>query len=496
MQRASGILMSITSLPSPYGIGTIGKEARDFADFLETAGQKIWQLLPVCPTSYGDSPYQSFSTYAGNPYLIDLDYLAEEGLLDKDTLEKISWGDDPEKVDYETIYNNRFNVLRTAYNNFKQHDQKEFRRFKIRNAAWLKDYALYMAVKQSFGMCSWTEWPDESIRNREQNAVEKYTRKYRDEINFWKFLQFKFYQQWNSFREYVNSKNVILMGDMPIYVALDSADVWANPEIFWLNEEKQPVCVAGCPPDYFSETGQLWGNPLYNWEYLKETNYTWWFNRIKAASKLFDLTRIDHFRAFDAYYAIPFPAEDAKNGSWYEGPGIEFFLEMKKAIGDIPIVAEDLGTHTESLEQLLEDSGYPGMKVLQFAFDSGEANNHLPHHYIENSIVYTGTHDNDTLLGWQNKANAYDINSAVDYCGITDDEGFCSGIIRTAYESKSNYVIIQMQDWLELGTEARMNIPSTLGENWVWRIDKRALTTKLANKIKTMCKITGRMGDT
>ncbi|MGN0558500.1 MAG: 4-alpha-glucanotransferase [Acutalibacteraceae bacterium] len=492
MSRAAGILMPITSLPSPYGIGTIGKEAREFADFLKASGQKIWQILPVGPTSYGDSPYQSFSTYAGNPYMIDLDTLCEEGLLSKSDLER-DWGADAGKVDYEKIYNNRFEVLRIAYNNFKEKDQTAFRSFCRKNCTWLKNYALYMAVKSSFNMVAWTQWPDEEIRKRDEKAVAKYERKYRDDVNFWKFLQFKFYEQWEAFRAYVNSLGIKIMGDMPIYVAMDSADTWANPDVFWLTEEREPVCVAGCPPDYFSATGQLWGNPLYNWDYLKQTNYKWWFDRIKAADALFDITRIDHFRAFDSYYAIPYPAENAINGEWKEGPGIEFFNLMREKIGDIEIVAEDLGLMTPGVKQLLADSGYPGMKVLEFAFDSGEANDYLPHHYTENSVVYTGTHDNDTLMGWLAEAKQSDIDYAYSYCHITQEEGFNWGLIRTAYESVSNYAIVQMQDILGLGTEARMNIPSTLGGNWTWRINKEALTDELAQKLKEMSVRSGRM---
>ena len=497
MPRQAGILMPITSLPSPYGIGTIGKEAYKFADFLKESGQKIWQILPVGPTSYGDSPYQSFSTYAGNPYMIDLDTLVEEGLLEKAELENCEWGSNPGYVDYEKIYNSRFDVLRIAYDRFKElKDQKPFTSFKRKNCKWLKNYALYMAVKKANGMKAWTEWEDEDIRVRETKTVERYTRKYKDEIGFWSWIQYKFYEQWEKFRAYVNAQGIKILGDMPIYVAMDSADTWANPEVFWLTEDRQPVCVAGCPPDYFSATGQLWGNPLYNWEYLKSTNYGWWFDRIKAADALFDITRIDHFRAFDSYWAIPFPAENAIGGSWLEGPGIEFFNKMKEAIGDIEIVAEDLGTLTPGVIQLLKDSGYPGMKVLEFAFDSGEENDYLPHNYTENCVVYSGTHDNDTLMGWHdNTASDSDKAHAWSYCHISPEEGFNWGIIRTAYESKANYAIIQIQDILGLGSEARINTPSTLGGNWEWRIDSSALTNELAAKLKDLATRTGRMED-
>ena len=351
MSRCAGILMSISSLPSPYGIGTIGQAAYDFADFLKAAGQKIWQILPVGPTSYGDSPYQSFSTYAGNPYFIDLDFLVRDGLLTEKDLEGRKWGENPEEVDYAQIYETRFDVLRCAFKRFKKSDA-DYKAFVKENADWLENYALYMSVKKNNDMKAWTEWADEDIKLRKPEAVANYTKELKPEIDFWKFVQFIFYKQWADFRAYVNSLGIQIMGDMPIYVAMDSADTWANSEVFWLDEEKLPVCVAGCPPDYFSATGQLWGNPLYNWEYLKETNYKWWFARIKSASNLFDIVRIDHFRAFDSYYAIPYPAENAIVGEWLAGPGIEFFVKMKEAIGDFPIVAEDLGTITDGVRQL------------------------------------------------------------------------------------------------------------------------------------------------
>lgn len=491
MSRAAGILMPITSLPSPYGIGTIGKEAYKFADFLKKAGQTIWQILPVGPTSYGDSPYQSFSTYAGNPYMIDLDMLCEEGLLEKSDMEGYNYGTNPGYVDYEKIYNCRFDILRKAYNNFKALDkdsdaQKAFRSFKRKNSAWLKNYALYMSVKKSFDMKSWTEWDDESIRLRDEKAVTRYTRKFSDDIGFWSFVQFKFYEQWEKFRAYVNSLGIKILGDMPIYVAMDSADTWANPEVFWLDESRNPVCVAGCPPDYFSATGQLWGNPLYNWDYLKETGYKWWFERIKAATALFDITRIDHFRAFDTYYAIPFPAENAIGGSWKEGPGIEFFNLMNEQIENVEIVAEDLGDLTPGVKQLLLDCGYPGMKILEFAFGGDNDNEYLPHLYPENCVVYTGTHDNDTIMGWRAEADDNTIRHAYEYCHLSDEEGFNWGIIRTAYESRAKYAIIPMQDLLGLGSEARINTPSTLGGNWEWRIDAASLTDELAAKLMGM----------
>ena len=499
MARSAGILLSITSLPTPYGIGTIGKEAREFADFLKKAGQKVWQILPVGPTSYGDSPYQSFSTYAGNPYLIDLDTLVEEGLVTKEELDSYDWGDDDRHVDYEKIYNSRYKVLRSAFETFskkdaKSEEKKAFRAFTRKNSGWLKNYALYMAIKNYYDMASWTEWP-EDIKMREEAALARYERKLKDEVNFWKFLQFKFYEQWESFRAYVNGLGIKILGDMPIYVAMDSADTWANPEIFQLYDDGDPIAVAGCPPDYFSATGQLWGNPLYDWDYLKETGYEWWFERIKAASKLYDITRIDHFRAFASYYSIPYPAENAINGKWVEGPRIEFFRMMEEECGKFEIVAEDLGTLTPDVTELMEQTGYPGMKVLEFAFDSGEENDYLPHKYTNNCVVYTGTHDNDTLMGWLETANPDDVRYAREYCKMPDDEPFNWGLIRVAYECKADMAVIPMQDLLGLGKEARMNTPSVLGGNWTWRVRKEEYSDELAQTLRTMSVNNGRLED-
>ena len=494
MARSAGVLLSITSLPSPYGIGTIGKEARAFADFLKEAGQRVWQILPVGPTSYGDSPYQAFSTYAGNPYLIDLDTLCEEGLVTKEELDSIDWGGNPAQVDYEKIYNGRYKVLRIAYENFKKQDQKNYLRFTRKNSKWLKNYALFMALKNKFNMTSWTEWP-EGIKMRSEKAVARYQRKLKEEIRFWKFVQFKFYEQWESFRAYVNGLGIKILGDMPIYVAMDSADTWANPEIFQLYDDGDPIAVAGCPPDYFSATGQLWGNPLYDWDYLKETDYEWWFERIAAASKLYDITRIDHFRAFASYYSIPYPAENAINGKWVEGPRIQFCRMMEEALGKIEIVAEDLGTLTPDVTELMEQTGYPGMKVLEFAFDSGEENDYLPHKYTNNCVVYTGTHDNDTVMGWVETAKQSDIDYARSYCKMPPEEPFNWGLIRTAYESRADMAIVPVQDILGLGKDARMNTPSTTGANWSWRVDATALTKELADKLKTLSVNTGRLED-
>ena len=497
MDRAAGILMPITSLPSPYGIGTIGKEARKFADFLKESGQRIWQILPVGPTSYGDSPYQSFSIYAGNPYMIDLDTLVAEGLLTKKQIKQFDWGDDhPEKVNYAKIYQSRFAVLHLAYLKYKEkskEEKKEFTVFKRKNAYWIKDYALYMAVKGSFANKSWTEWPDEEIKYRGTAAIARYTRKYRDEIDFFKFIQFEFYKQWKDFRAYVNDLGIQILGDMPIYVAMDSADTWANPEVFWLDEKRNPVCVAGCPPDYFSETGQLWGNPLYNWDYLRDTGYKWWVERIRAASHLFDITRIDHFRAFDTYYAIPFGAANAIVGEWKVGPRMDFFYKIREELGNVPIVAEDLGDLFDSVKELLKETGYPGMRVLEFAFSDDDTNSFLPHNYIPNTVVYTGTHDNDTVLGWYDTATEEEIQFCNRYFDIHEDDEVNWKFIEAAYKSIANTCVVQMQDILGLSSEARMNIPSTLGDNWSWRMLPDAITEDIKIRLKHLSQEYGRM---
>ena len=494
MQRSAGILLPVSSLPSPYGIGCFSQEAYDFVDWLKDAGQTYWQILPLGVTSYGDSPYQSFSAFAGNPYFISLDALVEEGVLTAAECKKANFGRKADDIDYSRLYTERGRLLRLAYSRSDIGHNAEFAAFCEQNKWWLDDFALFMAVKDRFEGKPWIEWA-EDIRLRWQNAMDYYRRELYFEVEYHKYLQFKFDQQWRRLKAYANSKGIRIIGDIPIYVALDSADAWANPQMFQLDEDNIPTAVAGVPPDGFSPTGQLWGNPLYDWDYLAETDYEWWFERIKAASKLYDITRIDHFRAFASYYSIPYPAENAINGEWIEGPRIKFFKMMEEAIGKINIVAEDLGTLTPDVTELMEQTGYPGMKVLEFAFDSGEENDYLPHKYNENCVVYTGTHDNDTLMGWVETAKPEDVNYARNYCHMAEDEPFNWGLIRTAYESKAGMAIIPVQDILGLGKEARMNIPSTLGGNWTWRVDKAALTDELAEKLKTMSVNSGRLED-
>ena len=366
--RKSGILMHISSLPSDYGIGTMGKEAYKFVDFLKSAKQKCWQILPIDPTSYGDSPYQSFSTNAGNPYFIDMDILREEGLLKKSDYSKLDWGKDRKNVDYETIYENRFKVLKIAFEEFKKGDLSEFYDFLQKNERWISNYALFMSIKNENDGKSWLEWED-GLRKRDSHSLWEFKSSHEDDVMFWEFVQFKFFEQWNKLKKYANDNGVSIIGDIPIYVALDSAEVWVYPDLFELDENLVPKAVAGCPPDAFSPTGQLWGNPLYNWDRHREYGFNWWIDRIKSATSLYDVVRIDHFRGFEGYYSIPYGDKTAENGQWLKGPGIELFNAVKNELGDLPIIAEDLGFLTEDVHKLLRDSGFPGMKVLEFAFD-------------------------------------------------------------------------------------------------------------------------------
>lgn len=490
--RASGILLPVSSIPSAYGIGSFSKEAYEFVDFLEKAGQSYWQILPLGPTGYGDSPYQSFSTFAGNPYYIDFEELIEEGLLTKEQCEECDWGGSEAYVDYEKIYKSRFRVLKEAFDNSRLEDNEDFQAFVAENAFWLSDYSLYMAVKDSYKGKSWSEW-DGDIRLRKPEAIEKYAEKLKEEILFYEFQQYLFDTQWRKLKKYANDKGVKIIGDIPIYVALDSADTWANPELFQLDENRRPTGVAGCPPDAFSATGQLWGNPLYKWDYHKETEYAWWIQRISYCYKLYDVVRIDHFRGFDEYYNIPFGDTTAEFGRWEKGPGYDLFKVMKKKIGNKPVIAEDLGFLTPTVNQLLKKSSYPGMKVLQFAFDSREESDYLPHNYTANSVVYTGTHDNDTTVGWYQTISRRDRGFARKYLNIKTGRELEWNFIRAALGSVSDTAVIPMQDYLGLGSEARINVPSTLGTNWKWRMTKGQIPEGLAEKIYDLCKLYGRV---
>ena len=491
--RRSGMLLPIASLPSKYGIGSFSKEAYDFIDTLKEAGQSLWQILPLGPTGYGDSPYQSFSTFAGNPYFIDLDELVKEGILTEEECNSYDWGNSNEYIDYEKIYSSRFKILRIAYERSRINENEIFKEFCENNKWWLHDYALYMAIKDSCGGKSWIEW-DKDIRIRKQEEINKYEEELKDDINFYKYQQYLFVTQWNKLKNYANEKGILIVGDIPIYVALDSADTWSNPELFQLNEDGIPVSVAGCPPDAFSENGQLWGNPLYRWEHHRQTNYEWWIKRIGYSFKLYDVVRIDHFRGFDEYYSIPYGEETAINGSWEKGPGIELFNYIKEKLGEVDIIAEDLGFLTESVKQLLSDTGYPGMKILQFAFDSREESDYLPHNYDKNCIVYTGTHDNDTVKSWYRDVNSEDKRMCINYMNnkYTKEDEIHWDFICLAMRSVADTCIIPVQDYLGLGNEARINTPSTLGNNWKWRMHEGSFSKDITSKIKMLTKLYGR----
>ncbi len=493
IQRSSGILMPIFSLPSPYGIGTLGKAAYDFADFLHAAGQKYWQLLPLGPTSYGDSPYQSFSTYAGNPYFIDLDLLIADGLLTKAEVECGSWGTDPRYVDYGSIYTSRFAVLKKAKERGWQRDRAEVEAFVAENRRWLPDYALFMACKCYFGMKAWTEWEDDAIRLRKSEAVlEKYRTMLREDVELFLYLQFLFFKQWEQLKSYIHGLGIQIIGDLPIYVALDSADVWAEPESFQLDENNVPTEVAGVPPDYFTEDGQLWGNPLYRWDRMEQDGFGWWIRRIDGARKLFDVIRIDHFRGLESYWAVPYGETTAKRGHWVKGPGMRLVGTLLSWFQNLELIAEDLGYPTPEVQQLLRESGLPGMKVLEFAFDSREPSDYLPHVYTENCICYAGTHDNPPIALWREEADKADVAYAERYLGLHAAEGFHWGVIRGGMSSVARLFVAQMQDYLGLGLGTRINTPGTSSGNWQWRLLPGEVDAALAEKIAVMTTMYGR----
>lgn len=492
MERKSGILMHISSLPSPYGIGTLGKAAYDFVDFLKASGQGYWQLLPLGPTSYGDSPYQSFSTFAGNPYFIDLEQLREDGLLTREELDRMDWGDDPGLVDYGRIWGSRYQVLRLAFQRGYPRDRQQVEEF-LRNTPWLPTYGLFMALKNHFGMKSWLEWPDEDIRLKKPEAVERYRQLLKEEIAFQIYLQYLFFQQWDALRDYIHSQGIQVIGDLPIYVAMDSADVWWEPEYFQLGEGNVPTEVSGVPPDYFSEDGQLWGNPLYDYERMRQDGFGWWLRRVEGASRLFDVIRIDHFRGIESYWAIPYGETTAKNGAWKKGPGMDLVGAITGWFPKLRFIAEDLGFLTPEVHQLLRDSGLPGMKVLEFAFDSREPSDYLPHNYPRNCVCYVGTHDNETVMEWRGKASPEDMAYAKRYLGLNEEEGFAWGVIRGGMSSVADTFIVQLQDCLGLGPEGRMNTPGTKEGNWQWRLREGQLTAELSKRLLELTRIYGRV---
>ena len=495
--RAAGILLPITSLPSKYGIGCFSKSAYNFVDWLKDAGQTYWQILPICPTSYGDSPYQSFSTFAGNPYFISLEALIEEGVLTEEECAAVNFGTDPIDIDYEAMYYGRYPLLRMAYERSNVSRDHDYQVFVAENNWWLADYALFMALKDRFGGKSWTEWP-EDIRLRWGYALDYYRRELYFDIEFYTYLQFKFFQQYRALKNYANQNGIKIVGDIPIYVAMDSADTWANPELFQLDENNVPTTVAGCPPDAFAADGQLWGNPLYRWDYHKQTGYRWWLSRLWYVFQLYDVTRIDHFRGFDEYFSIPYGAETAHSGHWEKGPGMDLFHCVEENLGWHEVIAEDLGYVTDTVRQMVRDSKFPGMKVLEFAFDSrdtGSANDYLPHNYIENCVVYTGTHDNETVVGWFGCITKQEMQMVRDYlCDQhTPKKYLYKSFIATAMRSAAKSCIIPMQDWLGLNNKYRMNQPSTIGTNWRWRVTGEQLSEELQQEILNATIRYGRM---
>lgn len=497
MNRAAGILLPITSLPSKYGIGCFSKSAYDFVDWLKQAGQTYWQILPICPTSYGDSPYQSFSTFAGNPYFISLEALITEGVLTREECESIDFGNQADDIDYEKIYNNRYILLRKAYERSNITQNENYLRFINENSWWLSDYALFMAVKERFGGVEWTQWA-EDIRLRWGFAIDYYRKELYFEIEFQQYMQFKFFEQWYCLKRYANERGIKIVGDIPIYVAMDSADTWAHPELFQLNEQNIPYAVAGCPPDGFSADGQLWGNPLYRWEYHKNTGYDWWVSRLAYCFRLYDVVRIDHFRGFDEYFSIPYGAKSAKTGHWEKGPGIELFRCIEQRLGWHEVIAEDLGYVTDSVRRLVQESGFSGMKVLEFAFDSrdsGSANDYLPHNYIENCVAYTGTHDNETIVGWFDSITKEEQELARNYlCDhYTPKKYLYKSFISLVMGSRAKTCIIPLQDYMGCDNKSRINRPSTVGTNWRWRLTKQDLSYELQQEILSFTKRYGRM---
>ena len=488
--RASGIVMHITSLPGPYGVGTMGKQAFAFVDFLQEAGQSCWQILPLTPTGYGDSPYQSCSAFAGNHYLIDLDTLIEEGLLKKSEVADIEWCRREEKADFGLLYNNRLAVLNLAYKRFK--GGKAFDVFCKDNAQWLEDYALFMALKAKFGGKPWYQWEDD-LKFRDVDAMDEIKEELADQIRFHSFVQFKFFQQWNALRSYANKAGIEIIGDVPIYVPYDSVEVWSQPEMFQLDEDLDPIDVAGCPPDCFSEDGQLWGNPLYAWEKHAADDFRWWVRRMTAASKIYDIVRLDHFRGFEAYWAVPYGDKTARNGKWVKGPAMDFIHALKKNLPELKVIAEDLGFLTDEVLEMLAESGYPGMKVLQFGFDVTAPSDYVPYNHVPNSVVYTSTHDSHTALQWLQETDEDTLAYATEYMGLNEKEGMTWGIIRTAMASVSNLAMAQFQDYLELGEEGRMNCPGILSDcNWTWRAKCGTMTSDLAKRIRRLTIVYGR----
>ncbi len=491
--RESGVLMHITSLPGPCGIGTMGKYAFTFVDFLKKAGQHYWQILPLTPTGYGDSPYQSCSTYAGNHYIIDLPLLIEEDLLKECEVAAIDWCSRSDKVDFGTLYQNRSRILRIAYSRFRQWGELDA--FCRENSDWLPDFALFMALKGKFQGKAWYQW-EEGLKKRDPGALAAATQELSDEISFICFQQYVFFTQWNALRAYAHENGIRFIGDVPIYVPYDSVEVWKNPELFQLDETLTPTAVAGCPPDAFSDDGQLWGNPLYRWDRMAEQGYDWWLKRLGAAGRLYDVVRIDHFRGFEAYWSVPYGDATAKNGHWVKGPDMDFINTIKTGLPNIRFIAEDLGFLTQEVLELRDNSGFPGMKVLGFAFDTREPSDYLPYTYPRNSVCYTATHDNMTTRQWFDTASADAVAYAKEYMTLSEKEGYVWGTIRTAMASVSDLCVILIQDLLDLGGEARMNFPGTMTDaNWTWRAGAEIFDPALTKRLHALTKLYGRLGE-
>lgn len=492
--RASGLLLGIASLPGEYGIGKLGKEARAFVDFLAEAKQKYWQILPLSPTGYGDSPYQSFSIHAGNPYFIDLETLEADGLLTAEEYKAAAFGDHPQYINYGMLYEAIYPVLRKAYARF--HENDDYRRFLEKNRSWVGDYALFMALKNAHGGSPWSEW-EEDLRLAKPSAVEKAREELRDEVGFYIFLQYEFFKQWFALKNYANSKGVEIIGDMPIYCAFDSVEAWLSPELFEFDANKRPINVAGCPPDPYAAEGQLWGNPLYNWADMERSGYKWWIDRIAFATEIYDVLRIDHFRAFAGYYSIPGSDKNAVNGHWCEGPRMKLFNSTNYWLGPKKIIAEDLGFITDDVVELLRNTGYPGMKVLQFAFDPAADSVYLPCNLQDSScIMYTSTHDSDTAKGWADKLEGRSLSFCLDYCGVKSRDELPEALLRMAWSSNAEIAIAQPQDFLGLGNETRINVPSTVGQNWRWRISHEQLSVSFCEKLRRLTETYNRTGVT
>ena len=499
MSRSSGVLLSVTSLPSKYGIGCFSKEAYDFVDWLVKAGQTWWQILPLGPTCYGpsdDSPYQSYSAFAGNPYMISLETLIKEGVLSRKECDALDFGENPRKVDYDKLHDHRLALLHKAYERSNISQDPEYQAFLKENNWWLQDYALFMALKDFFGGVCWTEWPQD-IRLHWGFALDYYREKLYFDIEFQQYLQFKFFQQWLKLKDYANEKGIQIIGDMPIYVSLDSSDVWAHPELFQLDESNKPTAIAGCPPDAFSADGQVWGNPLYRWDYHKKTGFEWWVSRLYQSFKLYDSVRIDHFRGMDEYFSIPYGAKTAKDGHWEHGPGMSLFETVEKKLGKKQLIAEDLGHMTDTVRKLVKDSTFPNMKVIQFGFsvdDLGKTNDYLPHNYDRNCVVYTGTHDNETIAGWYKGLKKKEKLLLREYLDDyhTEDAVFFRSINRMAMASVADTCILPLQDVLGLDNSARMNQPSTVQTNWRWRMDADMLTKEAQKELLELTRRYGR----